>query len=116
MKRSLRDAWCAALRSGDYKQAVGSFIVGPNSRANPTDESEAFCCLGVLCKVAGVPVEDGANGGNWTFVVEAVGPLHQTLYAMNDGDNERYYQSPFDEIADFIEANIPIDDMEESPQ
>lgn len=38
MKIEIADKWVKALRSGEYKQAVGRL------RTN-----EGFCCLGVLC-------------------------------------------------------------------
>ena len=39
----LKDKWIAALRSGKYKQGKGAL-----------QRNESFCCLGVLCEVAGV--------------------------------------------------------------
>ena len=47
MDRALRDRWVAALRSGDYKQGR---VYLHNS------EGDTWCCLGVLCDVAGFRV------------------------------------------------------------
>lgn len=46
MNRAVRDAWCAALRSGDYPQGTGAL-----TRLRP-DGGRAYCCLGVLCDLA----------------------------------------------------------------
>lgn len=42
MKKSIKDKWIKALRSGEYKQ-----IKGRLKRTN------GFCCLGVLCDLYG---------------------------------------------------------------
>lgn len=42
MNKQLRDKWIKALRSGKYKQTTGVLKSGDH-----------YCCLGVLCKVAG---------------------------------------------------------------
>jgi hypothetical protein len=44
MDAKLKEAWVKALRSGDYRQANGKLF-------DPAAGS--YCCLGVLCKVAG---------------------------------------------------------------
>ena len=44
MDAELKRKWVEALRSGEYKQ-------GDSKLHDP--KSDAFCCLGVLCKVAG---------------------------------------------------------------
>ena len=45
MDAKLKEKWVAALRSGKYKQGVGSL-----KRKSDTGE-EQFCCLGVLCDI-----------------------------------------------------------------
>jgi hypothetical protein len=47
MKQELKEKWIAALRSGKYKQGQG-LLRSANDR---------YCCLGVLCEVAGVPAK-----------------------------------------------------------
>ena len=44
MDQKLKQDWVEALRSGKYKQG---------RRALYKPYTEAYCCLGVLCKVAG---------------------------------------------------------------
>lgn len=44
MKRQLFNDWIAALRSGKYHQAHGTL----------RDNNGGYCCLGVLCNVAGL--------------------------------------------------------------
>jgi hypothetical protein len=42
MEQELKDKWLAALRSGNYQQTTDSL-----------HKDGAYCCLGVLCTVAG---------------------------------------------------------------
>lgn len=49
MKRELRDAWSKALRSDEYAQTSGALGRTEEDRGRPV----GYCCLGVLCKVAG---------------------------------------------------------------
>ncbi len=53
MDPELKKKWVAALRSGEYKQ-------GRNRLHRKVDNS--FCCLGVLCEVAGYQKEEGEMG------------------------------------------------------
>lgn len=46
MNEEIKAQWVAALRSGEYKQAVGTL------RDERRDGSVGFCCLGVLCDLA----------------------------------------------------------------
>ena len=48
-REELRVLWIAALRSGDYRQGKGC-LKTPDG---------AYCCLGVLCEIAGIIDEDG---------------------------------------------------------
>lgn len=41
MKKSVKEAWIAELRSGNYKQGTGYLTMDNN-----------YCCLGVLCELA----------------------------------------------------------------
>lgn len=49
MTKKLIEKWVKALRSGKYKQ-------GQMELRNPVTDS--YCCLGVLCEVAGLPRKD----------------------------------------------------------
>lgn len=49
MKPELKTKWIEALKSGKYKQAVGSLKV-----EHPMTGEKAYCCLGVLCDISGI--------------------------------------------------------------
>jgi hypothetical protein len=53
-KDEIIDAWIAALRSGEYPQ--GRSVL---RRDGPWQDK--FCCLGVLCEIAGLPKELQGN-------------------------------------------------------
>lgn len=91
MDQELKSKWIAALRSGKFKQGEGALC-----------RDGAYCCLGVLCEVAGRdddwrewslnPFMNGAYGMSYEEAAE---------YAnMNDGGKS------FAEIADHIGANL----------
>lgn len=104
MDIDLKTKWIAALRSGEYKQATSQLQKG-----------DSFCCLGVLCKVAGLEISDdgGAvvlNGTTCDYapIRDLIGcdTLHlQDLYNRNDGHNG-CHQHSFAEIADHIERTL----------
>jgi len=104
-KEELRAAWLEALRSGKYKQ-------GKNFLCNRNLE---YCCLGVLCEVAGIPKvkEDDLFSFDYSsaslpaFLKEKVGlysslgnskDVTPSLSALNDNGNS------FSEIADLLET------------
>ena len=116
MKRADRDKWVAALRSGKYQQ-------GQNSLCH----RKKYCCLGVLAEVVGpglVPISFGTQSygvrdelTHGTFRTTMWGersgePLDEetvlTLISMNDGRG--VLPASFEEIAYWIEANIPVED------
>lgn len=114
MDPKLKADWVAALRSGVHLQAKGKLV------STAPDRPPAFCCLGILELVAGQTVAE----------IEFTG-----LSTENLGCLERYYPNgdhfkrgeprgipyamrgtlahlndtgtPFPEIANWIEANIP---------
>lgn len=105
MNAELKAKWIAALRSGDFKQATG--ILQANGRDEPS-----FCCLGVLCKVN----EPLLENVNTTSVFNGYKPIHNLVGSailvdklIDLNDHER---NSFAEIADFIEAHIPVDTAE----
>lgn len=106
MKRSERDAWVAALRSGKYKQGQRALR-----------HCDTYCCLGVKCDLDGeewIPcdeglfkTEDGHVGmpsfaalGYWQMTYREA----QSIASLNDGGKS------FAEIADWIEANLPVEE------
>jgi hypothetical protein len=100
--------WIEALESGKYTRGTGALYYGG-----------AFCCLGVLAEVAGVPAKTNWNTGLTAYsfeegVYNITSPTEKwflektgfdfdfmaTLMHMND---VRKYT--FKEIADYIKAN-----------
>lgn len=104
MDRVLKDKWVTALRSGQYVQGVGELKT----------KDGKYCCLGVLCEVAGWPIRPGAT----TLVsreVNAAGfddKMRVYLAELNDGVPDRINYGefnnakPFSYIADYIEKNL----------
>ncbi len=104
MTKAERDAWVAALRSGKYKQGRGYL------RTN-----KGFCCLGVFC--------DLRNPEGWVHDASEIwrhqgGMLYAMGYFSTPVDDARASTvanmndegKPFAEIADWIEANWPVED------
>jgi len=91
MDAQLKAKWVEALRSGEYKQTTEVF-----------QRDGGFCCLGVLCDVAGKPALLDDEGGNWAFVDTEAGlaSVSWRLATMNDEG------ASFAEIADYIEQNL----------
>lgn len=46
MNPTVKASWCAALRSGEYRQ--GTYQL----RRKVDEDSTVFCCLGVLCEIS----------------------------------------------------------------
>jgi hypothetical protein len=101
MNTKLKAEWIAALRSGKYKQGK-TFL---------RDSVDNYCCLGVLCEVAGEVGEHDAVVGGY-YYRDTYGTLSSTmlrefgmsanlmskLIGMNDVE-----RCSFDTIADYIE-------------
>jgi len=111
----LKSKWLTALRSGEYEQARGDLSRG-----------KGFCCLGVLCQVAGLELEkqsygvthDASNAVVVDGVVVGYKPIEDLLgggevgsdavselYSRNDGLREHHKHS-FAKIADYIEEKL----------
>jgi hypothetical protein len=96
MDAELKKKWVEALRSGEYTQTQGHL-----------KSSEGFCCLGVLCEVNSIKyIEtdvfgDGPNSGAYIYIRDIVGSdASDTCINLNDDGKS------FEEIADWIEANL----------
>lgn len=90
--------WVAALRSGEYRQGKGWL-----------HNNGTYCCLGVACKVVGIPNSDlrscWIKSYDQTFdsvpkILRGSSGVAYTLGKMND-DYISFFQ-----IADYIEANL----------
>lgn len=108
MNADTKEKWVAALRSGQYQQAQGMLRL-----------DDKFCCLGVLCDVAGA--DNAAAGGRWTPTGCYTYQGESEEAVLPDGLRFRLGLSPddeialfnmnddgvsFEDIADFIEANL----------
>lgn len=109
MDKDVKEDWLEALRSGEYVQGRG-FL----------DKNDKQCCLGVLCDVMDLPFvaesgklrryadvdSDGSRFFSGTMppgaaLAVGLGAHEETLVTMNDP-----LRCTFDEIADWIEANL----------
>jgi len=111
MDAKLKEEWVKALRSETYQQGIGALIKGGV-------DQDFFCCLGVLCDVAGTDwvdkrmehgilgeIEVRSEGSSYlsAAMLSRIGltdTSQRTLAAMND-DGETFKQ-----IADYIEQNL----------
>ena len=104
-RQELRTAWLEALRSGEYKQGIGKLC---NSNLD-------YCCLGVLCEVAGIPKveEDDLFTFNYfaaglpPALMEKVGlrtPLGEAKDKKNSLSGLNDNGTPFSEIANLLET------------
>jgi hypothetical protein len=89
MNKDLKAKWVEALRSGDYKQ-------GTQLLKNQGEDECTYCCLGVLCVIAGKDTDAGSY--RW---LNKVTKGYYPFVLMNDDDGKS-----FAEIADYIEANL----------
>lgn len=103
MKKEFKQKWIVALRSDKYKQGQGCLF---------SSTYNTYCCLGVLRDV----VEPGSLDGPWGSdqVTSMLLPEHAVgltkeqcnqLAKLNDSG------SNFKEIAEYIETNIPGEEI-----
>jgi hypothetical protein len=105
MDLELKKKWCAALRSGKFQQ-------GKEFLYNHIDD--AYCCLGVLCVIAGKDHDpDGAMLGKSLleeFELKRNDAVRLACY--NDGcipdSNQAADRKTFLEIADIIESEAEL--------
>jgi len=107
MDAKLKAKWVEALRNGEYEQAHEKLFDG-----------KGYCCLGVLCQVAGLPIRKDGGGvagyGGGAACFASYGPIFDLiggyknshpLSMRNDGLGDHHKHS-FSEIADYIEQNL----------
>ncbi len=95
MDGELKAKWLAALRGGKYLQARGKLRV-----------ENGLCCLGVLCKVAKIPISKSGDqcGRNKDYrpIYKLIGVVEASdLMRLNDRE-----QKTFTEIADYVETTL----------
>jgi hypothetical protein len=104
MDQDIKDKWLAALRSGEYVQGSGLL-------RQTVGDTPKYCCLGVLCQVAGLTInDDGLAAGDEGYanlgkIIDAPEKL-SVLWNMNDGTDSINRSYSFEEIADYIEKNL----------
>lgn len=105
MDPALKTKWVEALRSGRYAQGRQRLRNGDN-----------YCCLGVLCEVAGLEIDPKHGNGvvgvpfgeddyNPIFSLIGSSEAAEQLWNRNDGLRDQRKHS-FPEIADYIQANL----------
>jgi hypothetical protein len=115
MDAEIKAKWLGALRSGKYRQT-----------RNAVRDEQGFCCLGVLCDVAGAEWKSNDSGfyvayrddssvtGTPETLDDEIGLLaehREAVMSLNDLDGKS-----FSEIADYIEANIPTPPLTQGQQ
>lgn len=119
MKADIKQQWLDALRSGEYEQGEGELCTDNDGRLE-------YCCLGVLARVVGFDPYRLENVADLSDIGrdDLLGPwstpgesniyegtdekthvtVQRKLAAMND-----HGRKSFAEIADWIEANVPVE-------
>lgn len=108
MKAELKARWLTALRSGTYVQA-----------REHLHTPEGFCCLGVLCDVAGAEWKKNVFGN---MIPRWPGGVSMGFFALNKPEDfgltstiqnalmkKNDLGTSFAEIADWIETNVEED-------
>jgi hypothetical protein len=104
VKSELKKLWIEALLSGKYKQ-------GRSRLATPTETGIHYCCLGVLCEVAGIPSQ--IHRGRITYDGEhaVISDARAAEFGMTKDQRARLIDlndtgSSFPAIADYIQAHL----------
>lgn len=120
MNKELKQKWIDALRSGRYQQ-------GRAVLRQETPSGIYHCCLGVLADVSDHPraktiMESGYTclptavsyefdiNTPFTQIGEDVFSFETFLMRANDADPSSEIYMNFNQIADWIEENIPVDE------
>jgi hypothetical protein len=105
LNAEVKAKWVAALRSGKYRQGVGSLKQRDDHRHNK------LCCLGVLGELCSLPGTDDNSYLVEGKALRALGGLRKKtqskLAELNDGsDDGKVDRMSFRQIADYIEKNL----------
>lgn len=95
MDQELKAKWVAALRSGEYKQADCQLY---------NDRADAYCCLGVLGMLKGIPLSK-LKGDASKSTPSEWGDLSEDAVCQLVNMNDSQHKS-FEQIAAYIEANL----------
>lgn len=74
MNKELKEKWTSSLRSGNFEQ--GTDYLCRNGK---------YCCLGVLCEVAGLEKNDNGYNGSMEYT-SPYDPLDHECWHMTDDD------------------------------
>lgn len=108
MTKELKDAWVAALRSGEYRQARGALTtrIFDDEADDGAYGTYGYCCLGVLMEIAcpdskylweySATIADTERGRVGLKLDD-----HEHCIKMNDIEHKTFPQ-----IADWIEENL----------
>lgn len=80
MKKKVILDWIAALRSGEYEQGIEALAI-------PAGKYDKFCCLGVLCDLYAVELDDDEVGFD-------VSPIDDNALAFYTGSTHELYYLP----------------------
>jgi hypothetical protein len=102
MNKTIKKKWVAALRSGKYKQGTGRLY---------QEKKNAFCCLGVLCRVEGMSLKSIRRRyllPDEVIQTTEVDKISQdVLSRMNDGLGEQHTgKKTFKTIANWIQRHL----------
>ena len=95
MDKKLKAKWVKALRSGGFKQTTDTLY---------KEREDAYCCLGVLCRMAGASVNEisGVTMPTHTRFAHIIDPVVAGKLADLNDDCEM----PFEMIAGFVQENL----------
>lgn len=105
MKKTMKNKWIKALRSGKYPQGQYQLCLREYE-----PDFDQYCCLGVLCDINGTLTENGTDNSRDEYSKQP-SPYHcrqwglgsdavAALIEMNDGGES------FAQIADYIEDHL----------
>lgn len=90
MDKKIKRNWVKSLLSGEYQQGRQEFL-----------SNNKYCCLGVLCEIAGIPIHPSPGADNYLGVYKIVGEeVASELATINDED------VPFEMIAGLIDSAL----------
>lgn len=121
--KELEKKWLTALRSGDYRQTDGLLHRHAKHPGNEGDKIKVdkFCCLGVLCKLAGIEPElyaeymDDEGDTLLPLYYEYADSSEYAPEHLLDIDTQRLLARlnddgwTFLQIADYIEGKVKVD-------
>lgn len=117
MDPELKKKWVDALRSGRYNQTIAHLKVVQSFHSGEETINPGYCCLGVLCEVAGVEWKPGYQKSKVTcsavvpegdvitnFLPKSLGIDSDTQWKLADFNDK--YRWPFEKIADWVDATL----------